>query len=132
MTVSMGAMGAFFTITETYPHFDMTSLFWLPVASLMMYNLGVGIGFRTIPHCLACELFPLKTRGITCGITFAICSLLYFIISKYLFALLMFVQESNVYWGMSCASALGIMCVLVTVPETQRKSLEQIEDDFKK
>ena len=104
----------------------------LAITAIMFYIVGFSIGWGALPWLLASELIPLRVKGTGVGITTCfnwICATI---------VLLSFgsYQDAVEPWGSFLILSYAIICllsvifVLLFVPETKGKSLEEIENYF--
>ena len=102
----------------------------LAITAMMFYIVGFSIGWGALPWLLASELIPLRVKGAGVGIATCfnwICATI---------VLLSFgsYQDAVEPWGAFLSFAvvclLSVIFVLVFVPETKGKTLEEIEDHF--
>jgi facilitated trehalose transporter len=62
MTVSSGALGAFFLLdNEQRLEFGLD---WLPLVALVIFMVGYSIGFASVPYVLMGEMLPARYRNI--------------------------------------------------------------------
>ena len=139
IAVSTGILGLYFYLIDhvcqhhsnasycTHDHFG-----YLAVACLAILIIGFSIGWGPIPWVMMGELAPLQIRGILAGITTAVNWSLATVItstfSKYEEA----VHPYGAWWSFCFISALSVIFVILLLPETKGKDLEEIEAYFKK
>ncbi|OXA37954.1 solute carrier family 2, facilitated glucose transporter member 8 [Folsomia candida] len=123
MTSALLGLGASFVV-----HLNTPLLSWLPLASVIFYNVGYSIGIGSLVWTVMSELLPASVVGVVYALLTAYNWALAFLITKY-FALL---QESfsiqNTFWGFAGCCVLAGISIFFTVPETRGKTLEQIQD----
>lgn len=61
MIITLAALSGFFYAKESGS--DVTSVSWLPLASLVIYVLSFSLGFGPIPWLMMGEILPAKIRG---------------------------------------------------------------------
>lgn len=105
---------------------------YVSTSFLLVYIITSTFGFLTIPFTMLPELFPQSVRGVTAGISVSMAYVMSFIaIKSYPF---MRASMGNgmlflIYGIVSCA---GTLFVHMLLPETKGKSLQEIENLFKK
>merc|ERR1711879_1141268 len=91
---------------------------------------GFSIGLATIPLSLIGEILPARTKNI-CGPLISFFNLLFlFLVLKNYVDLANVIGYSGVYWVFSGVSLFGCLFVLMCLPETKGKSLQEIETLF--
>ena len=105
---------------------------FLAVGCLAIFIIGFSIGWGPIPWVMMGELAPLQVRGILSGIATAVnwsfATVITSAFSKYEEA----VQPYGAWWSFCLISVLSVVFVIVFLPETKGKDLEEIEAYFKK
>lgn len=127
MTITLVVLGTFFYIRDDM-HMDVSKLGWLPLTSLMIYLLGFSLAFGPIPWLMMGEILPAKIRGGAASICTAFNWLCTFIVTKTFHNILVAIGPAGTFWLFGCICFIGLFFVVVCVPETRGKSLEQIEN----
>ncbi|CAG9581335.1 unnamed protein product [Danaus chrysippus] len=127
MTVTLIVLGTFFYVRDTL-HMDVTNLGWLPLTSVMFYLLGFSLAFGPIPWLMMGEILPAKIRGGAASIITAFNWLCTFTVTKTFHNILVAIGPAGTFWLFGCICFVGLFFVIVFVPETRGKSLEQIEN----
>ncbi|XP_046673355.1 facilitated trehalose transporter Tret1-like isoform X3 [Homalodisca vitripennis] len=128
MTITITALGIYFYFREYTDMGDkLDSYGWLPLISFIVYIIGFSIGFGPIPWLMMGEILPARIRGSGASIVTSFNWFTTFIITKTF-------RDFGSQWGYSMPFlAYGSCCfislffVMLFVPETQGKSLEDIE-----
>lgn len=104
----------------------------LAIGSLVGFGFAFSVGWRALPFIVISELFPLRLRGLLGGI--GLCSLWFYasLITGFYQDYEQAVQQYTAWWTFSFISFLSIFFVLIFIPETKGKTLEEIEEHFKK
>ncbi|KAG5875058.1 hypothetical protein JTB14_026189 [Gonioctena quinquepunctata] len=110
---------------------DTTNFNFVPLIALLLYVIVFSMGLQTIPLLMIGEMYPTNIKA------FALCSMdMYYsvivaIISK-------FFHWSNDQYGMHvpfftffCCCVLGLVFIIIVVPETKGKTLEDIQADLR-
>lgn len=132
MTLSIGSLGAFFFELDDPQHTDYatTTLFWLPVTCLVIFYFGYNLAFGGIPWLMMGELFPLRAKAHGSSIV-TVCSYLFaFFSSKFFVDIIDGIGRAGTFWLFTGICALSIPFVIVCVPETKGKTLEEISAGF--
>jgi len=126
MTTTITALGIYFYFRE-YTTRDMDHLGWIPLVSFIAYVIGFSIGFGPIPWLMMGEILPAKIRGSAASIATSFNWFTTFFITKTF-------KDFGSQWGYSMPFLMYGACCFISlffvfycVPETQGKSLEDIE-----
>ena len=153
MTLSSGALGTHFFVTR--PELcNMQTANWsngseflnttampvdncnpqfspLAITSLIIFLFFFSIGWRTIPYIIMGELFPLRLRGILGGIGTTTLFFFFGIVTGFYQDFELAVRPYTAWWVFAFVSFIGLFFVLLFLPETKGKTLEEIEVYFK-
>ncbi|XP_031769007.1 facilitated trehalose transporter Tret1-like isoform X2 [Galleria mellonella] len=127
MTITLVVLGTFFYVQNNMK-LDVSSLGWLPLTSLMTYLLGFSLAFGPIPWLMMGEILPAKIRGAAASICTAFNWLCTFTVTKTFQNIIDGIGPAGTFWLFGCICFTGLFFVIVCVPETRGKSLEQIEN----
>lgn len=109
---------------------DLTSGPWL-----LVFILGFVACFATslgpIPWVLISEIFPTKTRGIAMSISIVVLWIGVMLISQFT-PLLLEMGESFTFWLFMVNAIILLIFTYKMIPETKGKTLEEIEQSWKK
>ncbi|PIK35539.1 hypothetical protein BSL78_27632 [Apostichopus japonicus] len=109
-----------------------SDLGWLSLSSMVIYIIGFSLGLGPIPWLIMSEIFPSKARGLASSIATAFNWTCSFIITKEFLDLENLLHKEGVFWMYAVVCVLEIIFVILFVPETKGKSLEEIEDYFRR
>jgi len=129
MTLSIGALATFLTLTHDHI-LSRAAHGWWPIMALVMYILTSSVGFLTLPWAMIGEVFPTRIRGPACGATTCLGYLFSFAIVK------LYPQMKHLWGNHGLFTFYAVMALLGTIfmymylPETQGRTLEQIEGQF--
>ncbi|XP_065350918.1 facilitated trehalose transporter Tret1-like [Cloeon dipterum] len=125
MAVSMTALGIVVLATGTPPLFASLAC----VATFIAFNT---FGFFSIPWVMLGEIIPANCRGLASGLLSSVAYIYIFTVVKiYPFAISLF-GEGEVFLVFGCVSATGTLFVYLILPETRGKSLQEIQNLFKR
>lgn len=123
VVVMLVILGVYFYHLEN--HYDVSNFEWVPLTALILYVVGFSLGLGPIPWLIMGEILPrdvLECATLVLGINF-LCSfavMLGFVdISEYL-------GLSWTFWIFGGLCTIGAVFILITLPETRGKSLEDI------
>ncbi|XP_014356192.2 facilitated trehalose transporter Tret1 [Papilio machaon] len=127
MTVTLIVLGTFFYVRDTL-NMEVSTLGWIPLTSVMVYLLGFSLAFGPIPWLMMGEILPAKIRGGAASICTAFNWLCTFTVTKTFHNIIVGIGPSGTFWLFGSICFIGLFFVVVCVPETRGKSLEQIEN----
>ncbi|XP_017770169.1 PREDICTED: facilitated trehalose transporter Tret1-2 homolog isoform X2 [Nicrophorus vespilloides] len=121
------ASQAFYFTAQTYIPSIVTQITWLPLVSLIGYNMIFSIGLSFGPVLLLSELFPTTVKAKALCVADSVSALLGLTSSKF------FQETSDAYgmlvpfWTFSLCAGIGSILIYKYVIETKGKTLEQIQ-----
>lgn len=125
MGICLATVGIFFHLKAAET--DVTSIGWLPLASLVLFIISFSLGFGPIPWMMMGELFAPEVKGIASSIAVMVNWTLVFIVTK-CFGLMNEELGSDVtFWIFAGCMAVGTLFVAIKVPETKGKSSAEIQ-----
>ncbi|XP_070527100.1 facilitated trehalose transporter Tret1 isoform X2 [Cardiocondyla obscurior] len=128
MAVTLFALGGFFYVKSLGA--DVTAFGWLPLVSLIVYVIGFSLGFGPIPWLMMGEILPAKIRGSAASIATSFNWMCTFIVTKTFEDVIGVIGAHGTFWMFGVIVVVGFVFVLVSVPETRGRSLEEIEKKF--
>ena len=111
---------------------DYPTFKWSPVIGLSMYLLGYQLGFISVCFMLLGELLPSNARGIGGCIIVQVNNISFFIAVKSAPVLQESMGLDGMFFLFSCVSVFAIIFAYLFVPETFGKSLEEMEEHYRK
>ncbi|XP_065212029.1 facilitated trehalose transporter Tret1-2 homolog isoform X2 [Planococcus citri] len=106
---------------------------WLlvPIICLLLYICMSTLGLLSVPWTMTAEMYPLEVRGVMQGFTVCVAHILMFIAIKSYYWLSEFLGGSHgIQLFFAGVSIVGLIFIYVFLPETHRKSVEEIENYF--
>ncbi|KDR07367.1 facilitated trehalose transporter Tret1-2 homolog [Zootermopsis nevadensis] len=103
------------------------ALSWLPATTLVLYIFMSTVGFLTLPWAMIGELFPTRVRGIAGGVTTCCAYLFSFAVVKMYPEMKHALDRQGVFCFYGVMAVLGTVFVWFFLPETQGKTLEEVE-----
>ena len=137
MFLSSGAMGVFYYFNSE-PYCDPGStdckenLNPLAIASIIVYVMSFSIAWGGLPWLLLSEIIPLRVRGAGMGIAGGASWVFAALVTGFFKEYQKLIKPWGAFWSFSLICALSVIFVLVFIPETRGKSLEDIEHYFSK
>ncbi|KAB0794289.1 hypothetical protein PPYR_11128 [Photinus pyralis] len=124
MGISMALLGFYFYVQHNAT--ITTYFFWLPILSLICFNITYSVGFGPLPWAVLGEVFPPNMKSVASTITAAFCWFLAFIITNIFGTVTAAVGIYGSFWLFSCFCVIAFLFVYMLVPETSRKTLQEI------
>ncbi|KAL0115571.1 hypothetical protein PUN28_010825 [Cardiocondyla obscurior] len=130
VTISYTALGLHFYLLSL--NFDPENLTWLPITSLLSFNLFVCCGLATVPSTLVGELFPANLKNLASLFVFSSNAMWSFAFVKCYQPFVDLVGEAIVFWSYGLFVLGAVPYVHYLIPETTGKSLLAIQQSIKK
>jgi facilitated trehalose transporter len=127
MTVSMLILSVYAIFPDKLPLKD-----WVSTSFLLVYIVTSTFGFLTIPFTMLPELFPQHVRGVTAGISVCMAYFMSFIAIKSYPSMKSWMGNGMIFLIYGLVSFAGTLFVHSILPETKGKTLQEIENLFKK
>ncbi|XP_034651607.1 facilitated trehalose transporter Tret1 isoform X1 [Drosophila subobscura] len=125
MIITLFVLGGFFYCKAHGP--DVSHLGWLPLSCFVIYILGFSLGFGPIPWLMMGEILPSKIRGSAASVATAFNWSCTFVVTKTFQDMIDFMGAHGAFWLFGSICFIGLFFVILYVPETQGKTLEDIE-----
>ncbi|XP_013196571.1 facilitated trehalose transporter Tret1-2 homolog [Amyelois transitella] len=105
---------------------------WLPLIFLMVYICAISIGLVPLPWIMCGEVFPTRVRGLGSGISSATTFFAFFVVVKTAPGMMTHFGEVITFLVYGVIALIGTGILYFILPETKGKSLQEIEDKFKR
>uniref|UniRef100_A0A1B6E2N3 Major facilitator superfamily (MFS) profile domain-containing protein n=1 Tax=Clastoptera arizonana TaxID=38151 RepID=A0A1B6E2N3_9HEMI len=125
MTLTLLTLGTFFYFKSRGT--DVSEYGWLPLMSFVIFVIGFSVGFGPIPWLMMGEILPAKIRGSAASLATAFNWSCTFVVTKTFTDMIALVGSHGAFWIFGGICFTGLFFVIIFVPETQGKSLEDIE-----
>lgn len=112
------------------PHADQNQLLWLPLTMLIGSAYFAHMGIRLIPWMLIGEVFPVSVRSGASGYSSGIGYIFGFFSNKLFLGMVATLTLPGTFWFYSGIAAIGCIILYFTLPETEGKTLIEIESYF--
>lgn len=103
---------------------------FLPMISILIYIMSSTIGFLTLPWAMIGEVFPVQIRGVASGFTTSMTYIFSFIAVKLFPYMMEVMQKHGVFYFYGVMALYGTVFLFFFLPETQGKTLAEIESHF--
>lgn len=126
-SISLFLLGVYFYMKEmNYPSYQSYS--WLPITSVLFFILTYAVGLGALPVVTVGELFDDNIRATAVSTVIFITRMfgtVFFVIYP---IMLEFIGNSGWMWFFSASCALGAVFVQFVLPETEGKSIHEIQE----
>ena len=102
----------------------------LAIVSLIIFRFSFAIGWGPIPWVLLSELLPLSVRGVASGFAMSTYWSMAALVTGLYLDYAQLVQPWFAMWTFSLCNLASALFVLIFIPETKGKSLEEMERMF--
>lgn len=106
---------------------DVDNYGWLPLACLVIYVLGFSVGFGPIPWLMLGEILPSQIRAPAASLATSLNWTCAFIVTKSFTSISYALNMYGAMWLFTVICVFGLFFVIFFVPETQGKTLDEIE-----
>lgn len=104
---------------------------YLPVIAIVSFIVLSTLGLYTLPFFMISELFPQKVRGPASGLTVAVGMFFAFLCIKMYPDMKAMIGTSSSFVFFSIMSFMAMLFIYWTLPETRRRTLLEIEEQFR-
>lgn len=123
--VSLVALGTYFYLKTN--NFQVDTLSWLPVMSLVVFIISFNIGVGPIPFAIMAELFPPNVKSIGSTFTTIVCFIGAFTITIIFPSMVDVLGMAQSFWLFAGSCGLGVVFIYFILPETKGKSIQEIQ-----
>lgn len=133
LIVSISAMCITTLILGVYFHLKIhkfsiaDDIGWLPLVAVCLYIILFSLGFGPIPWMMMGEIFAPQVKGIAGSSACLFNWLMAFVVTRFYGPLETEFGQNVTFWIFSVICGLGVVFVLLVVPETKGKTLEEIQ-----
>lgn len=124
--ISYFLLGLYFYL-EQNTEVDVSGISWLPVVTLSSYIITFKIGLSTVPFTLIGEVFPSNVRAYASSLATFPNWIISFVFTKYFPLVVDDIGMGFSFWIFSGFGLLATIFSFLCVPETQRKTFEEIQ-----
>ncbi|XP_046667410.1 facilitated trehalose transporter Tret1-like isoform X1 [Homalodisca vitripennis] len=126
LLVIQGGLGIFFLLKSN--QFDLDSLKWMPLLSVVSYGLFFNTGFANIPWALTGELFPSNIRPVATAVIASTCGVVAFLTTKLFPNLIALMGVEFVFMSCSLFCGLALVFIALVVQDTSGLSFVEIQE----
>lgn len=109
---------------------DLNPFGWVPLILLLGAALFIHIGIGLVPWMLIGEMYPTNIRSGSSSISIGLGYLFAFFANKLYFSMVKLLTLAGLFWFNAAISAGGCVLIYFILPETEGRTLLEIENDF--
>ncbi|XP_031636749.1 facilitated trehalose transporter Tret1 isoform X2 [Contarinia nasturtii] len=117
-------------IILTIPNAEENKYLWVPLTLLITGAVLSHLGIRVIPWMLIGEVYPVNVRSASSGLSGGIGYIFAFLSNKLFLQMVSTLTLSGTFWFYSAVAFIGCIILYFTLPETENRSLLEIEEHF--
>ena len=102
----------------------------LATVSVIVFVVAFNIGYNTVPYVLLSELLPLSVRGVASGIAAVAAWITATLFTGFYLEFAELVRPWFAMWSLAAINVASVLFVILLIPETKGKSLEEMENKF--
>lgn len=109
---------------------DVSGIIWLPATGTILYIIMYAFGLAALPFTMMSEVFPTNVKALGSTIGMLCC---YFCSTTVTLTYQPIAIQYGTYiafWFFSFTTIVGIIFIYFCVPETRRKTLQEIQDQL--
>ncbi|KAF2901319.1 hypothetical protein ILUMI_04862 [Ignelater luminosus] len=125
-TITLACTGLYFFLKENNSSY-IKELGWLPITTLVIYNICYSLGLELAPTIYLGELFPTNIKATALGLGDSFSAVNGAIAVKVFQLLVDFEGMFMSFWIFSGCCSIGLIFIIKYVPETKNKTLEEIQ-----
>lgn len=129
--VSFAIFGAYYYMVAKDATIEYTYA-WIPLTCCIVAVIGYSAGYGPIPFLLSAEMLPVRVRSTVSSMVHFFGGVFIFIVTNTFSDMRNLMKDYGTFWFYSTMSAIGVIYVVLLLPETKGKKLEEIQDLFYK
>uniref|UniRef100_A0A182YDP8 Major facilitator superfamily (MFS) profile domain-containing protein n=1 Tax=Anopheles stephensi TaxID=30069 RepID=A0A182YDP8_ANOST len=103
---------------------------WIPLLCVLVFTVAFALGISPISWLLVGELFPLEYRAVGSSIATSFSYFCAFLSVKTFVDFQSFLGLHGTFWLYACISCVGLFFVIMVVPETKGRDLEEMDPRY--
>ncbi|XP_018330259.1 facilitated trehalose transporter Tret1-like isoform X2 [Agrilus planipennis] len=125
-SISMLSLGLYFYLQDA-TSYNIDAISWLPVTSLVLFQVFVAIGILSIHYVIASELYPINVKAVALSTVTLLSQTLGIGLQFAFQPVSETLGEYTCMWFFSFCCFLGFLFGLFVLPETKGKSFDEIQ-----
>ncbi|XP_058797921.1 facilitated trehalose transporter Tret1-like isoform X2 [Phymastichus coffea] len=123
--ITVGILGTFFYLQTI--EYDLSSVWWVPLATLVVYMIAYSIGWGPIPWTVMGEMFAPAVKPKASSICVCAIWTFSFLTTKFFTNVEKAFGTHTGFWFFSFCCAINIVFIVMFFPETKGKTLSEIQ-----
>ncbi|XP_055903781.1 facilitated trehalose transporter Tret1-like [Eupeodes corollae] len=128
MCLGLFALGLFFYV-QTFS--DATSILWIPIPALVLFNVMYSLGFGSVTWIVVGEILPTNIKATVSSFATTLNWVLTFVVTRF-YPDINELGSYYAFWMFAGLCGLGFLFVLLYVIETKGLSLQEIQEKLNK
>lgn len=129
MAVGLVALGYYFRLADVTGA-DVRSISWLPLVSLVGFIIVFSLGFGPLPWMMSGEILASEIKSVGSGCAVAVNWGCVSIVTFFFQWLCDSITRAYTFWMFAAICVVACVFVLVVVPETKGKSMQEIQNEL--
>jgi len=125
MGISLIGLGVYFQIYQT-----TSSISWLSILTSVLFSFFFSLAWGPFPWVVMAEIIPFRARGVGTSLATMICWIMFFVVTKTYVSLESAFGNQGACWFYAGWCFVAFVIVVLFVPETKGRTLEEIEESF--
>jgi len=125
MGISLIGLGVYFQIYQT-----TSSISWLSILTSVLFSFFFSLAWGPFPWVVMAEIIPFRARGVGTSLATMICWIMFFVVTKTYASLESAFGNQGACWFYAGWCFVAFVIVVLFVPETKGRTLEEIEESF--
>uniref|UniRef100_A0A1B6DGH9 Major facilitator superfamily (MFS) profile domain-containing protein n=1 Tax=Clastoptera arizonana TaxID=38151 RepID=A0A1B6DGH9_9HEMI len=125
LAIFLAFLGLYFILRDF--EYDVSSIHWLPITSLLLYCISYSLGMGSIPWAIMGEIFAPNIKSVAAGIMTSFNFLAAFITAITFPILTNVLGWGTTFWLYSALCVLVVPFTIYFLPDTHGKSLDEIQ-----
>ncbi|KAF5269943.1 hypothetical protein FQR65_LT05742 [Abscondita terminalis] len=132
MAVGLLILGVFFTIKVDLDQETFNKLSFLPIVGVALFITVFSLGFGPIPWMISGELYPSEIKSVASSAAGTFNWFIAFLVTKFYGDLQRELGGDVTFYIFAGVCIVAVIFIIIVVPETKGKSLEQIQRELNK
>lgn len=121
-------MEGFYFYMQDYERQNVDSISWIPTTGIVIFLIMSPMGLSSLPFVLMGELFPMNIKESAISLTVFLGVNMAFMVSKFYQPLSEMWGMYTVFWIFGSVCIIGVIFILLFLPETKGKSFGDIQN----
>jgi facilitated trehalose transporter len=134
MSLSLAGLGVFFYIKSLWESQGadeaLEAVAWMPLLCLIAFIVAYSSGYSAVPYVVMGELFPIRYRNVLSAVSTSFNLSCSFVVVRTFPDISRHLGFDLAFWFYGICCAAGVVFVLLILPETKGRTLEDISRLF--